>query len=441
MFKLILIYTLFPILLYSKNIGSCGGKFFIERQKMVNRLVLQIREADKEAYPYKKKLIEDFGYIGIENIIRYKEDSLNDVLITLLEHMDFYVKYKSLYALRHYEKYKKKNAQFILPFLDSEDLYLKDMAISTLTETGDKSLIPAFRKALKKATNEYMINSLKYATNKIIRDSKLLFPDFNYGMEKEKLLKYEYYKMGDKIKGYKERFSQIYLKKIESWEFPGADSFTPPILDYYNDLAFKGKRRSFGAGGSTKHVGDDCAWFRDGASVHAIAGGIVRIIHHSPDWGFLIVIEHRLKDDKYLCSVYGHLSKEIYIKAGDRVKKGDKIGTIGLSYSVENGGYGAHLHFGISKGRWLKSKYDHARNISIQADNKELKVKEYRFSEKGTELIFEEGLTLLLSDSQKVKNAKGVNNYLFWLKGYEFSKDVDRLWLDPYEFFEERKKK
>lgn len=438
MIKLLLIYILFPLVLYSGNIGLCGGKLFPQRQKMIDNLIFQLNEADENKKDiYKKRLIDDFGYIGIENLIRYKENSLNDIFLDLLDHDDFYVKFKSLYALRHY---KKENVSSIIPFLNSTNLYLKDMAVSSLTEIGDKNLLPVLEQYLETETNEYIKSSLKYAIQKINKDLKLTFPDFDFGLEKEKLVKYRYYKFRDKIDGYKERFSQLFLKKDEP---PLALSFTPPIIGYWEEFHIKGKRISFGAGGGyRKHVGDDCGWFKEGNSVYAIGDGVIRIIHHSPDWGFLIVIEHKLKNEEYLCSVYGHLSKEIYLKAGDIVKKGDKIGTIGLSYSIENGGYGAHVHFGISKGRWLKSKYNHARNISIVYDNKERKVKEYKITEEGVELIFEGGIKIKLSDNltrNQKRPQKGISNHLFWLKGYEFSRDVDRLWLDPQEFLKEYK--
>ena len=222
--------SLLPLTLYSRNIGLCGGDLFHERQKIINRLVLKIKNArEDKRYPHKKKLIEDFGYIGIENIIRYDEDTLNGVFLVLLEHMDFYVRYKALYALRRNKQHIKKNMPFILPFLDSDNLYLKDMAISSLTEAGNSSILPALEKALKKETNEYVINSLQYAINRIKRNSKQIFPDFNHGLKKERLTEYWHYKMGEGIENYKERVSRIYFKKVLLTNFPRALSFSQVI--------------------------------------------------------------------------------------------------------------------------------------------------------------------------------------------------------------------
>jgi len=429
MIRLLGLFILYPLLLYSNNIGLSGGKLFLQRQKMIDNLVFQLKQ--KGQSPVKKRLIDEFGYIGIENLIRYKEESLVPVYMDLLKFDDFYVKYKALYALRHCTNWDYKA---IKPFLRSTNLYFNDMAVSTLTERNDKELIKILHKYKEKTENIYIKKSIRFAIQRINKDLKLTFPDFNYEIKKGQLTKYRYYKMGESIKGYQEKYSQIYLKNIN---YPVASSFLPPIIGYEKEFIFKGKRISFGVGGEKhKHVGDDCGWFREGASVYAIGNGIIRLIHHSPDWGFLMVIEHQLTNKKYICSIYGHLSKEIYLRAGDIVKKGDKIGTIGLSYSIENGGYGAHLHFGISKGPWLKSKYNYGQNLSVEYNGKIQKVNEYKLTEKGAELTFENGLKVKLQEMQD-----NMTDYLFWLKGYEFSKDVDRLWIDPQEFFKENRDK
>ena len=66
-------------------------------------------------------------------------------------------------------------------------------------------------------------------------------------------------------------------------------------------------------------------------------------------WGNLVVLEHRLPDDSYVTTVYGHLANERLVKAGDVVRAGQQIGTIGTSRV--NGGYKPHLHFGVREGR------------------------------------------------------------------------------------------
>ena len=59
-------------------------------------------------------------------------------------------------------------------------------------------------------------------------------------------------------------------------------------------------------------------------------------------WGKVIRIVHRLPDHQeyqYIEAVYAHMHN-INVKAGDLIKRGQQIGTIGNA----NGRYNAHLH-------------------------------------------------------------------------------------------------
>ncbi len=136
-----------------------------------------------------------------------------------------------------------------------------------------------------------------------------------------------------------------------------AEGFRAPVRDYFDPL-----RKSFGlyvdadahadspfAG--THHAGDDVAWNRAFETVAAIADGVVRTAEPAAStWGGLVVVEHRLPDGSPLCSVYGHLGSWLAVRTGDSVVCGQKLGAIGRSFTHENGGYGAHLHFGIRRG-------------------------------------------------------------------------------------------
>lgn len=133
---------------------------------------------------------------------------------------------------------------------------------------------------------------------------------------------------------------------------PAADHLVTPINQYFSP-----QRRSFGVvpAGTTPfsngvHVGDDCGWNNELRTVVSIGNGVVRLVKYIPSWGHLIVIEHSLKGGGRVCSLYGHLSAFIYVKRGESVEAGQKIGSIGRANSIENGGYGAHLHLGIHEG-------------------------------------------------------------------------------------------
>lgn len=124
------------------------------------------------------------------------------------------------------------------------------------------------------------------------------------------------------------------------------------------------------------HVGQDMAWERDHGTVVAVADGQVRLAGYEASWGHLVVVEHRCGAEAppaggpaleawkaaiapetlqagaadRVCSVYAHLGPLLAVRAGDRVQCGQRIGVIGRSFSLENGGYVAHLHFAVHLG-------------------------------------------------------------------------------------------
>ena len=112
--------------------------------------------------------------------------------------------------------------------------------------------------------------------------------------------------------------------------------------------------RSFGKKG---HLGSDWNGVDGGNTdlgnpVCATADGLVIFSGYSgPGWGDCMIIAHRLPGhfrDRQAESFYGHV-QDRFVQAGDRVKRGQKIGTIGTAY----GRYIAHLHFEIRRRPWM----------------------------------------------------------------------------------------
>lgn len=84
--------------------------------------------------------------------------------------------------------------------------------------------------------------------------------------------------------------------------------------------------------------------------VYAPANGRVRHSGFQSGYGYVVVIEHRLPDNSYVCSVLGHLKRQGLIALGTEVSRGQLIGYVSNN-PRENGGYNfAHLHFGIRSG-------------------------------------------------------------------------------------------
>jgi murein DD-endopeptidase MepM/ murein hydrolase activator NlpD len=79
-----------------------------------------------------------------------------------------------------------------------------------------------------------------------------------------------------------------------------------------------------------------------GLPVNAAARGLVVYVGEpSPAWGNVVVLAHRLPNDKRIIqTLYAHLDKSI-VSTGQFVGRGEPIGTVGTA----NGNYKAHLHF------------------------------------------------------------------------------------------------
>lgn len=135
------------------------------------------------------------------------------------------------------------------------------------------------------------------------------------------------------------KYDSLFIKHPEfisqSFDFPVGK---PDAKDYY-------KAREFG---EDKHLGED--WNGKGGGntdlgdpVYSISNGYVTFAKDIKNgWGKIVRIVHKFPDHPeydYVESFYAHLD-EMHVKAGDFIKRGEKLGTIGTA----DGKYYAHLH-------------------------------------------------------------------------------------------------
>jgi len=94
-----------------------------------------------------------------------------------------------------------------------------------------------------------------------------------------------------------------------------------------------------GVGGGNSDLGDP---------VYSTANGLVVFARDfRAGWGNVVIVRHAYLergDVRYVDSLYGHLDR-ILCREGQRVDRGDKVGTIGTAH----GQYPAHLHFEMRK--------------------------------------------------------------------------------------------
>lgn len=100
--------------------------------------------------------------------------------------------------------------------------------------------------------------------------------------------------------------------------------------------------------GENRHLGGDWNGMGGGNSdlgdpVYSIANGSVSFAEEvGRGWGNVIRIVHPVRDGESVEAVYAHLH-EIRVRAGERIRQGQIIGTMGGAHRI----YPAHLHFEI----------------------------------------------------------------------------------------------
>lgn len=107
-------------------------------------------------------------------------------------------------------------------------------------------------------------------------------------------------------------------------------------------------------GYNTVYANDTLGWFyrhyaldfaaQEGENVSAMTDGTVTEISLSKETGNYILVDH----GKGLVSCYRFVEPKEGLKAGDKVKAGDSIGTVAANYGSEAHS-GAHLHFEVKK--------------------------------------------------------------------------------------------
>ncbi len=99
--------------------------------------------------------------------------------------------------------------------------------------------------------------------------------------------------------------------------------------------SYFGKRTSPFSGRRVMHEGLDIA-ANTGTPVFATADGVVARVSYSPSYGKSVVIDHGYG----YRTIFGHNSK-ILVKAGDRIRRGDRVALVGNTGRST----GPHLHY------------------------------------------------------------------------------------------------
>jgi hypothetical protein len=333
------------------TVGLCTQKDqFQKRQEQIDKLVQQLSSAktDAQKKTISAGIVKQCGTNDIENLIRYREPAMKLVFVELLKHKNSPIRARALYGLKMVGD--ESVVKGVCNALNDAETAVREMAANCLSHIGNAEAVTALEKRKGTEKDPQVLSSIDAALGVLAAGAKPYkeWKETLVGPDGAKRVEYAWCWKGQSS------FNDYDAKPIE---LPVAETFCYPInaYSYKNDLFAPYPRNSFAAGGT--HAAEDCAWFREGCSYYAIADGVVRMVQGAGgDWGFLIVLEHKLPSGDYIISLYGHAAFDVLVKAGDTVKAGQKIGTQGLSCSVENGGYGSHVHFGIGDGPFRRPK-------------------------------------------------------------------------------------
>jgi murein DD-endopeptidase MepM/ murein hydrolase activator NlpD len=261
--------------------------------------------------------------------------------------------------------------------------------------------------------------------------------------------------------------------------YPAAEQFCPPVDGFFDEVqrtidrvrSHTFRHQPNGGYGLAVvdqvgnayllHLGADVGWYRVGDPVFAVANSVVRMSEGPPkvdrdekksnvpkklEWGNVVVIEHRLADNKYATTIYGHLIGERLVKVGDVVRAGQQIGMIGST--AVNGGYKPHLHLGVREGRMAEMG---RKLVLMMADGtgSALEIVEVKEKDNDGVIVLKGGSALPASlqigaDGRKLEITHSGDNvevsaallsYVpspeFLIVGYGLSTDG---WLDPIAF-------
>ncbi len=317
----------------------------------------QFHELKKQFKQFKADyMMEDSIYKYLEILNTLRDTSCSALLINLLSESHHpYIITQLLYALSQIKSDYGRDV--IIPFLDDENDLIREYASNALGFRGNSADTILINNVLKAETNCYVIETLKAAKRRLsgqIPKANAIPYDSSFGINS--------YLLGSGEKRY-------YFSKIFEPDYtlaPFQNRFVYPHQQYklmhddhlYRKLNFGRENRD-----GSFHVGEDSGWELSGLPIHSITSGVVVLVMYEPSWGHLVSIETKNESGEIFHHYYGHLSENIDVSAGDHIYCGQKIGEIGPTWSVMNGGYRAHLHLGIAKGKQsetgCKGYYNH----------------------------------------------------------------------------------
>jgi murein DD-endopeptidase MepM/ murein hydrolase activator NlpD len=345
---------------WGADVNTGDGGPLVESVRGDLAAIVKASEADRpgliKAYAEKK------APAAIEAVKRFRNPELKALFRELLKNPDWKIRHRALHALEYYGDVTAIPEAWAL--LEDKEARLREKAAIFLIKTWDAGAAkgvgggkPADAlKVLQDKEEDEEVRACfaalqlrisgKLAPDKVsteyVRklDDGLMLTPFLDGMDKVKSAAPDYAAKPNARQG-----------GASASTLPAAARWVWPLLNWGKEEV-NGSLQPFAnlrQNGTVYHTGQDVGCCFDGAGYYAVADGIVKLVHTGSDMGTLIVVEHNA-GDAVECALYMHGGDTVFVKTGDKVTCGQLIGTMGLSYSIENGGHFAHLHFGLYPG-------------------------------------------------------------------------------------------
>ena len=352
---------------WGKDINAGAGPELIETVR--GDLAAIVAAPDAERATLIDAFVATRGAPTVEAVKRFRNPELLPLFHALLEHDDWRVQHRALVALEHMEDVTALAPAWAL--LGHEEPRLREKAAITCillwnaraaagAAGGDPQQALEELRAVE--TDPHVAASL----DALLLCARGKLPVHRVHEEHVETLD-DGLRITPFISGLHETKTKApgYTKKVVSQggggsaaKLDAARPWTTPLIAMGDEVVSGTSLQPFAnlrQEGKVYHTGLDVGASMDGAGYYAAADGIVRFVHAGSDMGTLLVVQHHLGGKRLVNAVYMHGGGTVFVKGGEQVASGQLLGTMGLSYSIENGGHYAHLHYGLYPGAFSET--------------------------------------------------------------------------------------
>ncbi len=334
-----------------------GPKMVAEVQHDLLKIV-QAPEAER--FERVASFMKRGGKHTVEGLKRFRNPELKALFTALLDHPDWHLQHRGLFALEYYKDPATLDRAWL--FLEHPQRRMREKAAITCIKLWDGQKPPSDLDYLIRNERDLHVRrcfealqariegtlpvETVYEEHLVTLENGLILTPFLSGMNTLPKAAPDY-----------KPVPAFHEGKGSAARLDAEGAWSTPLLGYGEEEVPGTSLQPFAnlrQNGTVYHTGHDVGACLDGAGYYAPADGVVKLIHSGSDMGTLIVLQHHLPGGRLVNGVYMHGGDTVFVAPGDVVRCGQLLGTMGMSYSIENGGHFAHLHYGLYPGAFDK---------------------------------------------------------------------------------------